>query len=173
MRTRAKLQGSSRSLEGELVVSFAVPDEVLADLDKLKGELVLEVKKFNAKRSINANNYFWQLCTDIANALGTTKEAVYMLQLSRYGYFIDIEIETAYIGQIRSQFRYVEEYEQRFFEGETEKAHLRCYIGSSQYDKEQMQILISGTVEDAKQIGVSTWDEEELQMLIREWECKS
>ncbi|MFQ8836334.1 MAG: hypothetical protein ACLR8L_00240 [Oscillospiraceae bacterium] len=39
---------------------------------------VAEIKEFRKKRSLDSNNYFWQLCDQIAGKLGRTKEDLYV-----------------------------------------------------------------------------------------------
>lgn len=70
MRTRAYYQGASKSLAGDLIVSFAIEDEeAIEKLEKDKEKiLVLETSKYSDKRSLNANAYFgcyairWRRC---------------------------------------------------------------------------------------------------------------
>lgn len=44
-----------------------------------------EIKEYKKKRSLNANNYFWELTTELANVLRTDKEEMYFRLLQRYG----------------------------------------------------------------------------------------
>lgn len=168
MRTKAIFQGTSRNMAGDIVVSFAIEDEeVLPKLEKIKEDvLVVEVKKFNKKRSLSANAYFWVLCDKMAEVLRTTKEDIYNLQLSRYGVFLDVQIAKDDMPSLISQFRYVEEFKEPF----SNMTVARCYLGSSTYDKKQMARLIDGTVEDAKELGIDTWTPEEIAMTIQAWE---
>ena len=169
MRTKAYYQGASKSLAGELIVSFAIEDEeAIAKLEKDKDKmLVLEIERFSDKRSLNANAYFWVLCDRMAKVLKTTKEKIYHMQLSRYGVFVDMQIIKEALPLIKTQFRYVDE----FPEDEIgDSSYIRCYIGSSHYNREEMARLIDGTVEDAKELGIDTWTPDEIERAIAAWE---
>lgn len=168
MRTIGRYESATRNLKGDLIVSFAVKDEaVIKSLEAEKDkELVIETKKYNEKRSLNANAYFWVLCDKIAQVLRTTKEAVYLVQLSHYGVFLDVQIPLTDLPVLKRQFRYVEEFTEPF----SDVTVARCYLGSSTYDKAQMGRLIDGTVEDAKELGIDTWTPEEIARALASWE---
>lgn len=168
MHTLGRFVNASRSLQGDIVISFSIEDgeTVLEDLDSLKDtDLVIDVEKFREKRSLNANRYFWKLCNEMAIKLNTTKEAIYLMMLRRYGSWQDIRIVQ---GEeiIRAAFRYVEDITEEY---EADYKDLRCYKGSSQYDTYEMTVLINGTVSDANDIGIQTWSQEEIDNLIKNW----
>lgn len=159
--------GASRSLEGDMIISFAIDDTDLSELQD-QGTLVLDISKFNPKRSISANNYFWKLCTEIAKVIKSDKDTVYLIQLSKYGVWVDMDVIKDALPTLRKQFRYVEELD----DGLTayrDTVTARCYFGSSTYDTAEMSQLIDGTVRDAHDLGIQTWSEEEIEMLIKNW----
>lgn len=169
MHTTGDYVGASRNLNGDLIISFAIDEDTeLEILEKQKDKkLVIDTKLFSAKRSLNANGYFWKLCDLIAQKLGTDKEAIYLMQLKHDGQFIDMEVKHEAMDMLRASFRYVEEYDDGL-----EYVFARCYIGSSHYDKAQMSRLIDGTVQQAKELGIDTWNPEEIANLIKNWEAR-
>ena len=161
MHTKCEYLSASRSLDDELIVSFIVNDNVLSELEKLKGaELVMDIDKYRQKRSLNANAYFWRLCQQLADALRSDKDSVYIWLIGRYGEWTDLYVVDEAIPMLRRQFRYVES---------MGDGVVRCYFGSSTYDTKQMSRLINGAVDEAHAIGISTWDEEEIERLIKAW----
>lgn len=169
MHTIGRYESASRSLDGGLIISFSVDDEeeLIKELEDLKGsDLVIDAEKYREKRSINANKYFWKLCTQIANKLGTTKDAIYLWELSRYGIYEDITVLKEAENHIRQLFRYVEDLTE---DPDSEYKYLRCYIGSSIYNTYEMHTLLNGTVNDAHDVGISTWSQEEIDNLIANW----
>ena len=44
-----------------------------------------ELKEYKEKRSLNANNYYWQLVTELGNVLRMDKEDLHFLLLQKYG----------------------------------------------------------------------------------------
>lgn len=53
---------------------------------------VAEIKEFRKKRSLDSNNYFWQLCDQIAGKLGRTKEDLYVEYIKEVGVFKDFHL---------------------------------------------------------------------------------
>lgn len=165
MRTIGRYESASRNMKGELIISFAVKDEeVIEKLEKDK-ELVIETKLYKEKRSLNANAYFWVLCEKIARVLGTTKEAVYIMQLSHWGVWLDVQIQKSDLPELKRQFRYVQDMTEPF----SDISFARCYLGSSTYDTAQMSRLIEGTVQDAKELNIDTWTPEEIARVLASW----
>jgi hypothetical protein len=172
MRAIGEIESVKRDMDGNLLVTFAIEDtqEAEISLEKLKGkELTVEAKKHSLKRSLNANAYFWKLCDEIAKAIGSDKDTVYLMQLGHYGVFVDLQLDREVLPELMRTYRYVEE----FNEGDEKTAFTRCYIGSSNYDSAEMARLIDGTVNDAKELGIETWSQEEIEKLTSMWQSTS
>lgn len=162
-----KFVTAGRNLDGDMTLTFCVNDIEPAVIDQLKDtELVIDIKKYSSKRSLNANAYFWVLCDQIAKKLGSDKDTIYLLQLSKYGVFVDIQIVREAVDSLKEKFRYVEEFDDGYA---TETITARCYFGSSQYSKKEMYDLIQGTKADAIDLGITTWSEEEINRVIDNW----
>lgn len=165
MHTLGKFVSAQKSSEGTLL-TFAVAEEDFPE-DLMDAELALEIEKYSEKRSLSANAYFWKLCTLIAQKLGSDKDTIYLLQLAKYGVFKDITILTIALDDLKRIYRYVEELDHN-----DEYTQARCYIGSSRYDKQEMRLLIEGTVNDAHDLGISTWSDEEVERLVSRWKSE-
>ena len=167
----ADYEGYTSTLEGLTILSFSVDQtDCTEKLARLEGkEVVLEIKKHNAKRSLSANGYMWKLCSLIAEKLGTDKDTIYQLMLSKYGVFVDVECNPASMERTKKLFKYYEELKEDYIGGNTHIT-IRGYIGSSSYDTKEMSVLIDGIVNEAKDLGIETWPREELDRLIAEWE---
>lgn len=181
MHTLGEYKSAQRDLDGGLCVTFTIDDEreTLAKLEELKDKkLVLEFKKYNPKRSLNANAYFWLLCDKIAKVLGSDKDTIYLLQLKRYGTYEAIEVIAEAQKYIEPLYRVIEV--DHYFHNAmvddsghdyvAKMASLRCYIGSSHYDSKEMADLINGTVNDCHDLGIETWTPEEINNLVLHWE---
>ena len=58
----------------------------ISSLEEIKEDkLSIEIKKYRKKRSLNSNNYAWELITQIADKISASKEEVYfeMLKIIR------------------------------------------------------------------------------------------
>lgn len=159
MQVQGEIKSINRDMDGNLIISIATTDtqEATESALKLQGkELSIELKKYSPKRSLNANAYFWKLCEQIAIVLHSDKDTIYLLQLSKYGQWIDIDVPEEAIELLKRTYRYVQECD----------GFVRCYIGSSHYTREEMSRLIDGTIEDAKDLGIETWSKEEIDHLL-------
>lgn len=131
-------------------------------LDKDK-QYDVEIKIHREKRSLNANSYCWKLCTEIASAINSDKDSVYLLMLKRYG----VSDLVAMLNKINIEdyFKYYD------VESRTEKyTWYKIYKGSSKYDTKEMSVLLNGIVSECKEMGIPTKEDLEINSLIDEWE---
>ena len=133
----------------------------------------LEVKRKTKKRSLNANAYMWELCQQLAEVNGITKEEVYRNAIKDVGIFktfVDLKpkdaetLQTAWqmlgTGWITEQVDYMPD---------GENVIIRCYYGSSKYNTKQMARLIDYIVQDCKACGIEVLSDAELSLLEQEW----
>lgn len=140
----------------------------LDSIEQLKNEdkLNIELKKYRNKRSLNSNNYAWELITQIADVLRSNKEEVYLLMLKRYGQSQMISVLEEI--DVSKFLKYYEEAGESVLNGKTFK-HYKVYTGSSEMDTKQMSILIDGIVSEAKELGIETMTPKELESLKESW----
>lgn len=169
MKIQGNYSGASRDLQGNLILHFAVDGDAEM-IRKLEGfdqkDLDIDIDEHKNKRSLNANAYFWKLCDQIAKKIGSDKDSIYKLQLSRYGVFVDVQVWKEAIEEFRRQFRYIEELD----DGYGETRIIRCYIGSSYYDTKEMHDLIAGTCRDAEDLGIQVFDQDRIDDLVKNWQ---
>lgn len=136
---------------------------------KEQDKLNLELKKYRKRRSLNSNNYAWELITQIANVIRSNKEEVYLEMLKRYGQSQMISV----LKEINvSKFlKYYEEAGESTLNGKEFK-HYKVYIGSSEMDTKEMSILIDGIVSEARELGIETLPPNEIESLKRSWIVK-
>lgn len=151
-------------------ITFAVNEraELLQGYDDLKGVelLAIEVKPYRKKRSLNANAYAWKLINDIADVLRTSKEAVYLKMLKRYGQSEVISVLSQI--PIGHYVKYYEEAGESTLNGKLFK-HYRVYKGSSEFDTREMAVLIDGIVSEAKELGIHTATPDEIERMKSLW----
>ena len=164
MRARGTFCGESWTRDRKLRLTFEVEGVGVEQLDSLTGTLSIEVKKWREKRTLTANAYFWVLCQRIAERIRSTKEAVYLLMLRDAGQFVDLEVAKEATQMLQRVYRYTEVL------GEDEgRAVVRCYMGSSGYDTEEMSRLIDHTVDEAQALGIETMTPDELEHMKQTW----
>lgn len=119
------------------------------------------------KRGTNANSALWVLCNKIANKLGTTKEEMYITELKKYGQSFLVPL----IPSInpKGYFKYYDFREKGEINGKQCNWYV-VYKGSSEYNKEEMRILLEGVNSDCKDLGLETIEDFKMKKLIEEWE---
>ena len=127
-----------------------------------------EITKAKQKRSLNANSYAWQLIGQIGNALRESKEDIYFDMLKSYGQGGTVSIEERFVENFKRTYKYHESLGKSELKGKTFE-HFRFWVGSSEYNTEEMSILIDGIVQEAKQLDIETLTPIELARLKDEW----
>lgn len=171
MELIGKLLAAYKNADGRTVL-LTEADEVGTPeaLDKLLHEerLRIRIERYQEKRSLNANAYFWKITSEIAKRLTVDKESQYLVQLYKYGSFFDVSVIDRALPMLRQTYRYTEVMDTGEMNGEPASV-VRCYRGSSTYTREEMRYLIDGTVEDAKELGIDVLPPAEIEHLIAVW----
>lgn len=171
-------------LTGEMSLILKVNEAaVIKDgYDKIKSadKLSVKIAKYREKRSLDANAYYWQLLSKVAEAMDVSKPFAHNYFLRRYGQIEVFDGQAVYVV-----IPDTEEAEKKIFEEET--YHLkptsqvkvgkdgrlyRTYMmlrGSSSYDTKEMSKLIDGLVSEAKENGIETLPPEELERMKAMW----
>lgn len=152
--------------------------ESLLNLEKLKGnKLSVEIKKWQKKRSLDANAYCWVLCDRIAKELSkesiVTKEQIYKDAISQVGTFEPMIIEEKAYENFK---RIWEKQGLGFLIQEVSKKDkcikVHCYYGSSTYNTKEMSLLIEIIVDLAKSLNIETKPQAEINSLLEGWSGK-
>lgn len=156
---------------GKPTISFEVNERgdlgALVDEMKEVERLSIEVKPYRKRRSLNANAYAWKIIGEIADAVRTGKDEIYLKCLKRYGQSELVSV----LSHVPIGGNYVKYYEEA---GESKLngkdfTHYRVYKGSSEFDTREMSIFIDGVVSEAKVLGIQTETPEETARLKSMW----
>lgn len=144
-------------------------EKILPLIFRLNKDTLYDVKivKHREKRSNNANSYLWELCTQIGNIMNLSKNEVYLQMLKDYGQSMLIPVKK---GNKPNGFIKYYEFECSSQLNEKEADWYKIYKGSSEYDTYEMNILLNGVVQEAKNLGIKTKEDLEIERLIEEWE---
>ena len=150
--------------------------------ENLKSIELLDVTadKHRKKRSLDANAYFHVLVGKIADVLGISKQRCKNILIGRYG---QIEFLSEGVPAVIKTNVSVEQ----MLDQETlhvvpcgveiqngkELNFFRIYRGSHTYDTKEMSILIDGTVQEAKELGIETATPDEIERMKTLWKCKN
>lgn len=172
MESRARLEGVSMTLTGDILVSFSLLSSgkaTLESLDALKGaELDLTAVKHREKRSLDSNRYCWKLCDLIAKKIQSDKDSIYKMELERYGVFEDISIRSDAVERFCRDNKYTDVR----YQGDGWTV-VRVYYGSHCYDSKEMSELITGVCADAEELGIEVLPPDELARMNALWKGAS
>lgn len=154
---KAERDGNACKVTALLYDAPAILDKVV----KLSGkEVNIIISEPKEKRSLDSNAYFWLLVNRLADKLHTSKEEMYLKLLKDYGQSIVVTVKQG-LDLSQAGFKYYEVIKDGLINGKPFTAY-KVFIGSSQYTKEQMSVLIDGTVQECKELGIET----ELDMYV-------
>lgn len=171
-----KINVTSDVITGTYTVSFVTNDKsIVGPFARLKdaNDIRVNAVRWRNRRSIDANNYMWELLSQMAPLLKTTKEELYIHELQKYGTFMYLPGTDEDMKKLQKVFRIVINRGDTTLttpSGKEMKMHqLQCYKGSSLYDTLEMSRLIDGVVSDAKEQGIDTMTQDELREMKERW----
>ena len=162
---RARIKDLTISLKGEQNLTFTLlkGEDARQLFDNLnEKELELTIKKYYPKRSLQANRYCWKLIGEIAKAIRTTNEEVYIQMLIDYG-----QTDLLRIKKSVDISRYVDYY--KLLESDNETNTYLIAIGSSKYNSSEMHRLIEGVVDTAKSLDIEVLTPDEIANMTSLW----
>jgi hypothetical protein len=159
----------------QIVLSLQMPrreaQEAVSKLKEIlsKGKyLQVEIKQYRARRSLDANAYLWVLLQKMAEILDTSKDELYLEELSRYGVFTHIIVKPNMVEKVKQEWRTVRELGEVTVNGQT-GVQLQCFFGSSSYDSKEFSVLLDGVVSDAKELEIETMTPAEIESMKQAW----
>lgn len=163
----------------ELILTLRIPRVYSQIVDAFKRMFQpskeYELKQCRKKRSLNANDLMWYICTEIANAIGQTKEYVYRDAIAQVGVYDVLQFTDT---KTKSRFAAMETFKLKWKSNGTgwltktldkDKCIVQAYYGSSRYDTKEMSILIDHLKRVADDMGIVVMTEAEIDLLKREW----
>ena len=161
-----------RTFEDKFRVTFEV--DSIDELNVLQGMVNISIKRLTQRRSLNANAYFHVLVGKIAEKLGISKARAKNMLLGKYG-----QRELTETGQViisvRSDIDMAEREDLHCVPvgygkvNDTEFTHYAIVRGSHTYDNLEMNALLTGTVDEAKELGIPTETEAEIERMKALW----
>lgn len=161
-----------RTFEKKFRVTFEV--DSIDELNGLDGILNITVKKLSKKRSLNANAYFHLLVGKIAEKNHTSKARTKNLLMARYGQEEMVNGER-YVISVLSSIPICEREDIHCkaigygFVKDKEFTHYCVLRPTHEYNSAEMSILIDGTVEEAKELGIPTITPNEIERMKALW----
>ena len=144
-----------------------------ADKEKLYD---LSLHKDVKRRSLSANNYFYALCTQIAEKLRISLNEVHNQMLSRYGYpeFIDDKVvyfilpDSIDVNKLEGVHLKATSKTQVLDNGDLNRVYI-VMRGSHTYNSVEMARLINGVISEAVDLGIPTITVTEKDKMLEQW----
>lgn len=144
-----------------------------ADKEKLYD---LSPHKDVKRRSMSANNYFYALCTQIAEKLRISLNEVHNQMLSRYGYpeFIDDKVvyfilpDSIDVNKLEGVHLKATSKTQVLDNGDLNRVYI-VMRGSHTYNTVEMARLIDGVISEAQQLDIPTITVTEKDKMLEQW----
>jgi hypothetical protein len=130
--------------------------------------IAIEVSQQKRKRSLDANGMLWAICTQIAAAIKSSKDEVYLTMLERYGVFTHIIVKAEAVERIKQEWRTCRVLGEVTVNGKT-GIQIQCYYGSHLYDSKEFSVLLEGVISEAQEMGIEVVSEQDKQLLIQQW----
>lgn len=170
---RARLHDLSLARDGGYLLTISTRENVGELFDELhEADVDVTVKKHRENRSLDANAMCWKICTDIANAIGSTKEEVYRKAIKEVGVYTPLPIKMNAVSKFRRNWEsrgngWVLE----VIDDSKLNGYKLCfaYFGSSTYNTAEMSRLIDNLIDEAKNVGVEALSERERSLLLEDW----
>lgn len=136
----------------------------------------LSLHKDVKPRSLTANNYFYALCTKVAEKLRISLNEVHNQMLSRYGYpeFIDDKIvyfilpDNIEVNKLEGIHLKATSKTQVLDNGDLNRVYI-VMRGSHTYNSVEMARLIDGVISEAKELGIETITVSEKDKMLEQW----
>ena len=168
-----KLRDITLNRDGTQNVTVTVNSDFRQAFDDLaKGQVKVDIRRYNKQRSLDANAYAWVLIDKIAEKMHVTKTFVYQMAIRD-------------IGGVSETVCVQEEKAERMKAWWTAKGlgwqvdefpskiqgckNLILYCGSSEFDTAQMSRLIELLIQEAEGLGISTITPKEYEALLERW----
>jgi hypothetical protein len=127
-------------------------------------------------RSLSANNYFYALCTKVAEKLRISLNEVHNQMLSRYGYpeFMDDKIvyfilpDNIEVNKLEGVHLKATSKTQVLDNGDLNRVYI-VMRGSHTYNTVEMARLIDGVISEAKELGIETITVTEKDKMLEQW----
>lgn len=183
MEYKGTLKNISKDWDsGHFQLTYETETDITGQIESIRGkQLRIIAKQWREKRSLDANAYYWQLITKLADVQRVSKPYMHNMMLRRYGQteLINGQMVFLVLPDSEEGIRKAEEAETYHIRptpqvkiGNDGKPY-RTYImlrGSSDYDTREMSVLIDGLVSECKENGIETLPPDEIMRMMEQYD---
>lgn len=179
MECMGRLKSITRNwVTNKFEITFEIDGDIASQIEAMKDKLLgITAKQYRKRRSLDANSYYWQLITKLADKLQLSKPHLHNILIRRYGQPESIDGQLIYLvlPDSDSGSRTADEAESYHIRPTSQvKAGVdglmyRTYVmlrGSSTYDTDEMSKLINGLVYECKEQGIETMTPDQISEMM-------
>lgn len=173
MEIKAKLVDASRSFSGGFRLTFETSEDIRSKLELLSNtELRITALKWREKRSKSANAYYYTLLGKMAQSARCSVSEVHNRTIAEYGQPEGVELLLREdVNWLTLEQMHLKPIPGMEVAGDQLYCRYMVMRGSHTYDTAEMSALISGTIEDAKALGIETLTPRELEEMMKAYEA--
>ena len=166
MKIRGRLREFDFDFEtGKHFISFTIEEGNLEEVNDIQNRVMsIEIKDIERAKSVNQNRYYWQLVSNIADSIGSTKDEVYKQHLLNYGHVV------AEFKSNKQQDLVSNDLHMILYKSGRKFNYFHVVKGISLMTSREMSDFIEHAVMDAKELGIPTDTPDELRRLRALWE---
>lgn len=139
------------------------------DVEKYTGKAVdVEIEQHRNHRSNNANRLLWECVRRIAMETGRDKWTEYLDLLKDYGKYTYLVVKPDAVEAVKKQWREVEEIGEVMV-GQDRGVQLLCYFGSSTYNSKEFSVLLDGTINQMRNLGIDVPPSGDIKRALDAW----
>lgn len=152
-----RISGISRQYNGDrllLTIEVDDTDQARNVYDRFASSELLDIsiQQHKKDRSREQNSLLWACIHDIAVALQTDNNSVYVEMLKRYGKYEYVEIQEDALESLSDEWRTYEVVGETENEDGDRVCQVLCYYGSSQLDSREFSHLIDGVISEMNEM---------------------
>lgn len=163
---------------GRWEITFEANEDIMWSIESIAEKMLsVTAKIYRKKRSLDANAYYWQLLSRLAEASNISKPRAHNLMLRRYGQLEEVDGQSVYVivpdttdGEEKAleaeAYHIKPTSEVKFGADGTPFRTYRMMRGSSTYDTREMSALINGLVSECKEVGIETLTPDQLDEMM-------
>ena len=173
------LSDFSVNWDGTQNITVTINEDFSESYDELKDkDISIEIKKYSQKRSLDANNYLWHLCSLVAQKSSKFskdgKEDVYREAIRAKGVFEPLMIRQDAVERFVNRWTekgsgwfvdLIDDYKSKY-------KVVHAYYGSSTYTSLEMSRIIDYVVLLAEDLGIQTITPKEKERMLGSWAKK-
>ncbi len=174
-----KLKDLTMNRDGTQNITITVQADFREEFDELADKDVsIEIKKYSVHRSMDANNYLWHLCSEIAKKTSkystSSKNDIYKEAIKAKGEFEPLVIRKEAVQKFLDRWaeKGIGWFAEVIDDYKDEYKIVHAFYGSSTYDSTAMSKILDYVILIANDLNIPTMTPKEKERLLIAWNKK-